>query len=368
MCRAHRTVALLHCTTRCGTGSRRVGACSAVLRRIACSILCRGLLCTSCVLTSTVFGVWIMVRACGTLQYFHFCYEDRRPYIALNRHGDRLVVDLRPVEGRGGFYDPSRMDAVEDSFSELLQDHWVKRVQIVNDVTKEQVRKPHVARAGAPARHLWPCSARVHAGGHDVHSSMAVLCTCAVAMRRTGVRGRVCLCGCACVCVLCLASSWRAGWWRAWHGGAVLAAADSRTLCAPVVLQMMERVQAAAADGVDGSNEHKANDTDITEKFHLLTRKRQESLIVARDMVKAFVAADPARLSAKQQALARAEKKAATKARWEKRMRRKLRELVADEKTFKRLPRGCLDGFIKYEAEKRPHLDWYPAVWITKPC
>ena len=58
----------------------------------------------------------------------------------MNRHGDRLVVDLRPVEGRGGFHDPSRMDAVEDTLSDLLQGHWIKRVQIVNDVTQEQVR------------------------------------------------------------------------------------------------------------------------------------------------------------------------------------------------------------------------------------
>ena len=78
--------------------------------------------------------------SCHCPQYFHFCYEDRRPYIAVNRHGDRLVVDLRPVEGRGGFHDPSRMDAVEDTLSDLLQGHWIKRVQIVNDVTQEQVR------------------------------------------------------------------------------------------------------------------------------------------------------------------------------------------------------------------------------------
>ena len=54
--------------------------------------------------------------------------------------------------------------------------------------------------------------------------------------------------------------------------------------------------------------------------------------------------------------------------KWEKRMRRKLRELVADQKVFGRLPKGALDGFIKWDGEKKPHLPWYPAAWINKPC
>ena len=49
-------------------------------------------------------------------------------------------------------------------------------------------------------------------------------------------------------------------------------------------------------------------------------------------------------------------------------MRRKLRELVADQKVFGRLPKGALDGFIKWDGEKKPHLPWYPAAWINKPC
>lgn len=64
---------------------------------------------------------------------------------------------------------------------------------------------------------------------------------------------------------------------------------------------------------MDGSNEHKANDTDITAQFHLLFRKRQESIMAARDMYKVVVAADPARKSAKQLAADRLEKKAQQK-------------------------------------------------------
>ena len=68
-------------------------------------------------------------------------------------------------------------------------------------------------------------------------------------------------------------------------------------------------MQAAAEADMDGSNEHKANDTDITAQFHLLFRKRQESIMAARDMYKVVVAADPARKSAKQLAADRAPNK-----------------------------------------------------------
>mmetsp|Transcript_30161 Transcript_30161/g.62142 ORF Transcript_30161/g.62142 Transcript_30161/m.62142 type:complete len:314 (-) Transcript_30161:92-1033(-) len=217
-------------------------------------------------------GYLVMTQKCGVSacnKYLHFCYEDRRPYIAVNKHGDRVVVDLLPVEGLGGFHDPSRMDDIEDSLSELLQDYKVRHMQIVNKATEDQIA---------------------------------------------------------------------------------------------------ERVQAAAEADMDGSNEHKANDTDITAQFHLLFRKRQESIMAARDMYKVVVAADPARKSAKQLAADRLEKKAQQKLKWEKRMRRKLRELVADQKVFGRLPKGALDGFIKWDGEKKPHLPWYPAAWINKPC
>jgi len=83
-----------------------------------------------------MLGVWRVYL----VQYLHFCYEDRRPYIAVNKHGDRVVVDLLPVEGLGGFHDPSRMDDIEDSLSELLQDYKVRHMQIVNKATEDQVR------------------------------------------------------------------------------------------------------------------------------------------------------------------------------------------------------------------------------------
>lgn len=91
------------------------------------------------------------------LQYLHFCYEDQRPYIAMNMHGDRLVVDLAPVEGLGGFKDASRMDDMEDLFSEVLEGHWIKHFQIVNAVSEDQVRSGCGPRFvsqqyGSPAR------------------------------------------------------------------------------------------------------------------------------------------------------------------------------------------------------------------------
>jgi len=131
---------------------------------------------------------------------------------------------------------------------------------------------------------------------------------------------------------------------------------------------MAERVQAAAADNLDGSNDHKANDDDITSQFHILTRKRQESMVIARDLVKAMTEVDESRKSAKQLALEREEKRLQKLYRSQKMMRAKLRELIADKKAFSHLPKGALDGFIKYDAEKRPHLKWYPAKWINKPC
>lgn len=73
-------------------------------------------------------------------QYLSYCWHRQRPYVAINKHGDVMVVDLRPVNGFGALESADRFDSVSNAVSMLIEDHWMTGLQIVNDMQPESVR------------------------------------------------------------------------------------------------------------------------------------------------------------------------------------------------------------------------------------